>query len=285
MPIKQHTDVYYQIWDKASPWIIWRKLWKTGNFAKTLSIKKSWPPTESCKKMTIMNLKRPWNMQLKNENIWYKNLLAPWVMMNSRMKIMEVNEPKPMEEQIEPWAIIGNEDHMASNMNDLSPPHIFCPLWRENGPISPQNGQYPPPPQKKKGGQKTRGIANLFSIFICKFWTFCWHLPISQKWGIAKDDKIMHNLWTKFTFVYLDFVNKAVIMEQYGNELGSVAVWCLRSKIQTCHLRRVVRWCDYLKNGLLHVLDRRSSILSLSWLRGVVGHELDDGGSSILSLS
>ena len=36
---------------------------------KTLSIEKSWPPNKNYKKMTIMNLKRPWDMRLKNESI------------------------------------------------------------------------------------------------------------------------------------------------------------------------------------------------------------------------
>ena len=39
----------------------------TANFAKTLSIEKSWKPNESYKKMTIMNLKGSWDMQLKTK--------------------------------------------------------------------------------------------------------------------------------------------------------------------------------------------------------------------------
>ena len=34
-------------------------------------------------------------------------------------------------------------------------------------------------------------------------------------------------LWIKFAFVYLDFVDEAAIMEQYGNEVGLAALeWC-----------------------------------------------------------
>ena len=33
--------------------------------------------------------------------------------------------------------------------------------------------------------------------------------------------------WTKFTFIYLHFVDEAVIMEQYRKEVGLVAFeWC-----------------------------------------------------------
>ena len=60
--------------------------------------KKSWPPNESYKKMMIMNLKRPWDMQLQNENISYEKPLALWVTMNLRiMEMMEVNKPEPTE--------------------------------------------------------------------------------------------------------------------------------------------------------------------------------------------
>ena len=48
-------------------------------------------------------------------------------------------------------------------------------------------------------------------------------------------------LWIKFAFVYLDFVDEAAIMEQYGNEVGLAAFeWC-GSRIQTFHLERVVQ--------------------------------------------
>ena len=34
-------------------------------------------------------------------------------------------------------------------------------------------------------------------------------------------------LWIKFAFVYLNFVDEAAIMEQYGNEVGLAAFeWC-----------------------------------------------------------
>ena len=43
----------------------------------------------------------------------------------------------------------------------------------------------------------------------------------------GKDGKVMHNLWNKFTFVYLDSVIEAAIMEQYRNKVGLVAIkWC-----------------------------------------------------------
>ena len=45
-------------------------------------------------------------------------------------------------------------------------------------------------------------------------------------------------LWIKFAFVYLDFVDEAAIMEQYGNEVGLAAFeWC-GSGMQTFHLDR-----------------------------------------------
>ena len=48
-------------------------------------------------------------------------------------------------------------------------------------------------------------------------------------------------LWIEFAFVYLDFVDEAAIMEQYGNEVGLAAFeWC-GSGIQTFHLERVVQ--------------------------------------------
>ena len=50
-------------------------------------------------------------------------------------------------------------------------------------------------------------------------------------------------LWIEFAFVYLDFVDEAAIMEQYGDEVGLAAFeWC-GSGIQTFHLERVVQWC------------------------------------------
>ena len=49
------------------------------------------------------------------------------------------------------------------------------------------------------------------------------------------------------TFVYLNFVDEAAIMEQYGNEVGLAALeWC-EPRIQTIQLDnwgRVVHWCD-----------------------------------------
>ena len=82
----------------------------------------------------------------------------------------------------------------------------------------------------------------------------------------------------------------------------------VRPVINSAHLFTILKWCiDILSwtrntdvppgksgslmwlaslstNGLPRVHDRKSSVLPLSWLHGVVGHELDRG-SSILSLT
>ena len=46
-----------------------KKYWNTPNSVKTLSIENFWKPSESCKKTMIMNLRKPWDMQSKKENI------------------------------------------------------------------------------------------------------------------------------------------------------------------------------------------------------------------------
>ena len=67
-------------------------------------------------------------------------------------------------EQIKPSANMGNEDHMILATTWMTDPPIFCPLWRENGTISPQMGKIgnnappppptpPPPPAPKYIGQ------------------------------------------------------------------------------------------------------------------------------------
>ena len=67
---------------------------------------------------------------------------------------------------------------------------------------------------------------------------------------------VIHNLWTKFAFLYRDFVDKTAVMEQYGNEVSlAVFEWC-GSELQAFHLERVVRWCDFSTNGFPRVHDR-----------------------------
>ena len=64
-------------------------------------------------------------------------------------------------------------------------------------------------------------------------------------------------LWIEFAFVYLDFVDEAAIMEQYGNEVGLAAFeWC-GSGIQTFHLSLTSYW----RNGapVLVVMTSRAS--------------------------
>ena len=131
-------------------------------------------------------------------------------------KWMNLNRWK--NEQIEPWAIMGNEEHMilASNMNYLFP--HFLPI------MGGKMGQYAPkmskmdniPPQ----GAKTRGyeICSLYSYTNLRYFLSFDH---PRNGGIAKDSKVMHNLWTKFVCVYLDFVDEVAIMEQQGR-FGSI---------------------------------------------------------------
>ena len=104
-------------------------------------------------------------------------------------------------------------------------PPSFCPLWIAKwANIPPIWAKWAISPPK---GAKTGGMRNLFSIFIYKFWTFFVICPSPQNGGIVKDSKVSHDLWTEFAFVCLDFVDEAVIMEQYRNEVGLAAFkWC-----------------------------------------------------------
>ena len=128
----------------------------------------------------------------------------------------------------------------------------------------------------------------------------------------AKDSKVMHNLcsmhaldWVCFCIYFaLDFVDEAAIMEQYGNEVGLAAFeWCdvfdpdyRRSSwiadeewfSDVCTLV-LEKWGS---QGSSSCGDGKSSVLPLSWLCGVAGHELDwddddddEGKPSVLSLS
>ena len=172
------------------------------------------PVTRSCNWSTWADGDLPhyWpDIKKKKENIWYEKPLAPWVMMNLRMMEMkEVNEPEPMEEWTN-WTM-----QMKSIWfwweKSMTSPH-FLPI------MDGKMGRYPPkmgniPTQKKRG--KNQGMRNLFSKFIYIFWTFFVICPSPRNGGIAEDSKVMHDFWNKFAFVYFDFVNEAVIMEQRG---------------------------------------------------------------------
>ena len=102
---------------------------------------------------------------------------------------------------------------------------------------------------------RSRRSTSLYSIYKIPQ-NFCeklfWRSRRSQKWCgeiglLIVPLSIMDTaispwlLWIKFAFVYLNFVDEAAIMEQYGDEVGLAAFeWC-GSGIQTFHLERVVQ--------------------------------------------
>ena len=102
---------------------------------------------------------------------------------------------------------------------------------------------------------RSRRSTSLYSIYKIPQ-NFCeklfWRSRRSQKWcreigSLIVPLSIMDTaispwlLWIEFAFVYLDFVDEAAIMEQYGDEVGLAAFeWC-GSGIQTFHLERVVQ--------------------------------------------
>ena len=60
-------------------------------------------------------------------------------------------------------------------------PPFFCTFWiAKCVNIPPKCAKCAISPPK---GAKTGGMRNLFSLFICKFWTFFDHLHIPPKWG------------------------------------------------------------------------------------------------------
>ena len=128
-------------------------------------------------------------------------------------------------EQIEPWAIMGKYD--SGKQHEWFIPPFFAHYGKQNGPISPQNGQngqYPPKKGQKPGGW---GICSLYSyINFGHFFVIC---PSPQNGGIVKESKVSHALdQVRFCIYFaLDFVDEAAIMEQYGNEVGLAALeWC-----------------------------------------------------------